>query len=404
MFINGYDVTELKPDNSGYAKWGFGRRNGREFFIKQFLSPVYPAQRGELSDKQVEQKKSICKDFEFKKRSFYNQLNRCVTGNIVTIDNFFREDSKYYMVTDKVDAAKIDVAEISRMNIEQKSLITKVLLHSVATLHRVGIVHGDIKPDNILYKKTLGDVYTAKLIDFDSSFLESMPPMDEDEFQGDMVYLAPESFLLIAEEEVRLTGKIDVFALGILLHQYFTGELPQFDQSQYDYVFEAVLDGALVSVSPRLPEFMKGLISKMLLKNPEDRPSCQQVYEEVMKIYGPKARPRATMTTVYDRERTDTAIVTTEGGLKMSKQFTKSEISDGGYRSGGGYTTGSVPGSGSYPGGSYPGAGTSSTGSTLKMGKAFTARPMPGRDMDIPGAMPGRSASSEDATVGVPKR
>ena len=63
MFINGYDVTELKPDNSGYAKWGFGRRNGREFFIKQFLSPVYPAQRGELSDKQVEQKKSICNGF-----------------------------------------------------------------------------------------------------------------------------------------------------------------------------------------------------------------------------------------------------------------------------------------------------------------------------------------------------
>ena len=397
MIINGYDVGELKNDNSGYAKWGFARRNGREFFVKQFLSPVYPTEKGELSEKQVEQKKLICKEFEYKKRTFYNQLNRCVTGNVVTIDDFFREGNKYYMFTDKVDAAKLTVEAISRMGMEQKILITKVLLHSVATLHRVGIVHGDIKPDNILYKKTLGGVYTAKLIDFDSSFLESMPPEDENDFQGDTVYLAPESFLFIAEEEVKLTGKIDVFALGVLLHQYFTGELPSFDRSEYDYVFEAVLDGGEVTVSPRVPDFIRALIKKMLLKDPDERPSCQEVYEHVMKLYGPRPKAKTAVATVYDRERPEAAIVTTESGLKMSRTFRPTVPSHGYEAPSNPYGSAPRPGTGSYPGGSYPGArgGATVTGSGLKIGGAFTAGS--GRDVPTAGLTRKPVAKPDDA-------
>ncbi len=138
-------------------------------------------------------------------------LDKCSTGNIVVVLDFFRSGSRYYIVTEKIYASPIDPNDIAAMGNEQKLLIMKIILHCIKSLHEHHIVHGDIKPDNILFKKTEKGMYTAKIIDFDSSFLEEDPP-HEDVIQGDLIYLAPESFLAIAGEESKLTRKIDVFA------------------------------------------------------------------------------------------------------------------------------------------------------------------------------------------------
>ncbi len=281
--INGYQlVSELKNDKSGYAKWGFARKDGIDFFIKEFLSPVYPLDVYSISQEQIMRKRQICNQFEWEKQMFYDRLNQCFTGNVVTVADFFRWGSHYYMVTERIDAAPIDPKDIMHFDLPQKLLILKIILYGMQNLHRHGIVHGDIKPDNILFKRTTKGMYTAKLIDFDSSFTEENMPTDED-FQGDMVYLAPEAFLFIAEETDRLTTKIDVFALGILFHQYFSGELPEIDTSQYDYAFESVLDGAGVKINPIIPDFMKQMIEKMLDREPENRPSVDELFETIRK-------------------------------------------------------------------------------------------------------------------------
>lgn len=282
--INGYELTsELKNDNSGYAKWGFAKKNKTEYFIKEFLTPIYPLDGTVLSKEQILRKREICDEFEREKRGFYEILNKCSTGNIVTIADFFRYENKYYIVTEKIDAAPIEPIDISVMSYEQKLLITKIILYCVNSLHKHNIVHGDIKPDNILFKKTNGGMYTAKLIDFDSSFLSSEIPRDE-ELQGDMVYLAPESFLLMAQGEMILTTKIDVFALGILFHQYFSGELPDFDKEKYDYVFEAVLDDFDLKINEHIPEFIGSIIKKMLDKHPARRPTIDVIFNSLISV------------------------------------------------------------------------------------------------------------------------
>ncbi len=307
--INGYSIIgELKSNNSGYSKWGFAIKDGIEVFIKEFLSPIYPLDATVLSREQILRKREICEQFALEKRTFYNELNKCSTGNIVTVADFFRSGSKYYMVTEKVDAAAISPIEISKLSTDQIILIIKIIVHCMESLHCHGIVHGDIKPDNILFKRTKKGVFTAKLIDFDSSFLETHPPKGDEEFQGDMVYLAPESFMFIAEEGGVLTHKIDIFALGVLFHQYFSGELPGFDKTQYDYVFEAVLDGRELIMHPALPETFKSLIRKMLDREPENRP-------DINEIFG--------MITVKEKEAED-AIITRRSQTKgPSKGFLK---------------------------------------------------------------------------------
>lgn len=281
--VNGYRIIgELKCNNSGYSKWGFARKNGIDVFIKEFLSPIYPLDATVLSREQILRKREICNKFEAEKKTFYAELNKCSTGNIVTVTDFFRCASKYYMVTEKVDAAAISPESISRFPIEQKVLIIKIILHCMRSLHGHGIVHGDIKPDNILFKKTQKGTYTAKIIDFDSSFLEAKPPENEEEFQGDMVYLAPESLLFIAEEEGGiLTRKVDIFALGVLFHQYLSGEIPGFDREKYDYAFEAVLDGCELNINSTIPAGFRELLKRMLDRDPDKRPDVEEIFAYV---------------------------------------------------------------------------------------------------------------------------
>lgn len=279
--IHGYWIeNDLKSDKSGFAKWGFALKNNKSYFIKEFLTPTYPLDGTALSAERIISERKMCLQFEEEKREFYQILDKCaMDGNVVTVSDFFRNDSKYYIVTEKIDAAPFDPVDISKSDFEQKLLIMKIILHAMTTLHKNGIVHGDIKPENILFKRTEKGVLTAKIIDFDSSFLEAKPPKDE-ELQGDMVYFAPESFFLVAGQDITLTHKIDVFALGILFHQYFAGRIPYFDESEYEYAYEAVLDGAEIKMDDSMPEFLKTVLMRMIDKEPENRPEL----EEVLKV------------------------------------------------------------------------------------------------------------------------
>lgn len=321
--INGYElIGELKNDNSGYSKWGFARKAGKSYFIKEFLTPIYPLNNADISEEQRLRKQAICHEFEDEKRNFYNLLKQCANGNIITISDFFRYKNKYYIVTEKIDAAPMDMSTIASMNLSQKLLIVKVILHCVQSLHKHNIVHGDIKPDNILFKKTNGGIYTAKLIDFDSSFLSSEMPQGE-ELQGDMVYLSPEAFLAMAEGEMFLTSKIDVFALGILFHQYFSGALPGFDSDKYDYVFEAVLDDSDLQISERIPGFMKETIRQMLDKHPARRPSAQSIFDHLVSVEAAMNAHATAKRTEEDKKATENPSSDATPRLKNSMRSTE---------------------------------------------------------------------------------
>ncbi len=277
-FINGYMLlSELTNEHSGFAKWGFAEKDGRSYFIKEFLSPVYPDKSSPLSNEQKERKINECSEWVDRKKAVYSALNNTSNGNIIIPIDFFRSDSHYYLVTDMVDASSLTVQQISSLDTSNKLILLRVFANCLKKLGDASVVHGDLKPDNLLIKETVSGMYTVKLIDFDSSYLESdLPPSDE--LQCDPTYMSPEAFLYMIGETDRLDKQSDIFSAGLIFHQYFCGELPTISD-EYDYIYEAVLDDAEVVLNNSIPPRMQCIISMMLKKEPSERLNSEYLWQ-----------------------------------------------------------------------------------------------------------------------------
>lgn len=264
--------------NAGFSMWCFGTYEGKEYFIKQFLSPKYPADDKVSSPEKIDRKIKECAAFESRRRELYQTLTMYSDGNDVRIIEFFRIASRYYIVTEKVDALTWTIEDIASMDESEKRRLCAIIAHAIASLHRGGLVHSDIKHDNILYTKLKSGKTTAKIIDFDGGFLENNPPSIEDGVTGDTNYFSPEVCARTYGEDRPLTCKLDVFALGILFHQYFTGKMPEFSLGDCSCPGEAVLRGADLILDRSLPQDIAELLRKMLALNPDDRPSSWDVF------------------------------------------------------------------------------------------------------------------------------
>jgi len=288
--INGYTVVgvdgkDFSTKGGGLSTWTFARKGGVDYFMKEFLSPTYPLDSSPGSHKLKEKKKRDCLKFENHNKALITKVFKSVStrSDLIFTRDFFRYNTKYYKVTEKIDVSSISYKEISRLPIQKRLLIIKTVSHSLEILHKLCIVHGDLKLNNILIKKTDGGYYTSKLIDFDDSYFEFQPPSIRDEVVGDPVYYSPEleNYILDKNDSIGsdLSCKSDIFALGIIFCQYLTGLLPV-GVAVDKYPSHIVNNGGVISIanSIELPNELIGLVNSMLLKNAKDRPSISEIF------------------------------------------------------------------------------------------------------------------------------
>jgi eukaryotic-like serine/threonine-protein kinase len=287
--INGYRILEdFRVVGAGLSKWTFAAKDGREYFLKEFLSPTYPDEHAPGSAQTKMRKRQRCQAFERHHRRINEALAEIsgVGGNLIVTLAFFRWGAKYYKVTEKVDAAGLSPADAAALPFPDQLVLLKTVAHSLRILHDRGIVHGDLKPSNVLIKRTeLG--YTTKLIDFDNAYLAGEPPPPE-EIVGTMNYYSPELVGYIQETgtaAAELTQKADIFALGLIYSEYLTGILPTFDAAAYQYAGVAAAAGQILRPPPTsLPTPVVELVDRMLLTDPAARPTIAEVHSTLMGI------------------------------------------------------------------------------------------------------------------------
>ncbi len=150
-------------------------------------------------------------------------------------------------------------------------------------LHSKRIIHGDIKPSNILITDSADGRPTPKFTDFGFAELEKVN--ESAWWKGTLSYLAPE---IIRGE--RYTHQADLYSLGVLIYETLFGRRP-FEEEQLSDLAQSHLEkDVVIPEEPSVPANLKKLVLRLLEKDPIDRYfSAREVLSDVEKLSGLEA-------------------------------------------------------------------------------------------------------------------
>ena len=135
--------------------------------------------------------------------------------------------------------------------------------------HPLGIVHRDVTPENIM----ISQVGVTKVLDFGIAKASSIANNTEvGQLKGKFAYLAPEQ-ILGASQGKPLDGRVDLFALGVVLYEMLTGVRPFKSETNLG-LLKAILEQAPPPISTPDPEDapeLNAIVQKALAKDPAKR-------------------------------------------------------------------------------------------------------------------------------------
>jgi len=160
---------------------------------------------------------------------------------------------------------------LSRTSLDRSQILRlgRQMAESLAGLHRLGIVHKDVKPSNIIVDATAGQAW---LTDFSiASRLEvEAAGASLNRLEGTFAYLAPEQ---TGRMNRVVDGRSDIYALGVVLYQLLVGELPftSTDPLELVHCHIAREPQPPHHRQPEISEALSAVVMKCLAKMAEDR-------------------------------------------------------------------------------------------------------------------------------------
>ena len=200
-------------------------------------------------------------------------LRRITSPNVIEVHDIVAENGTLGLVMDYVDGGDLDDLIRSRGALEPAMIayLGANIAAGIGAVHAAGVVHGDIKPANILIDSSTTPG-TPKIADFGiARICDSTAATRTAVGMGTLVYMAPEASAGVPPSPAK-----DVYALGIVLYQLACG-VPPFAGSP---AYLVKMHSQMAPGRPAgIPDQLWSLISGMLDKDPAKRPSVLEVYQ-----------------------------------------------------------------------------------------------------------------------------
>jgi serine/threonine-protein kinase len=185
-------------------------------------------------------------------------------------------EGDFYIVMEYLDGRPLAqlLAQEAPLRPERAIAIAVQIADALGASHEAGIVHRDVKPENVFLVRRGHDADFVKVLDFGlAKLLDGAHAAGRDTSAGTVMgtphYMAPEQ----CRAEGEIDHRADVYALGVVLFEMLTGTLPFAGEVYSDILVKQVTmrPPAARSIVPDLPEELDSILQRALAKHPDDR-------------------------------------------------------------------------------------------------------------------------------------
>jgi serine/threonine protein kinase len=197
--------------------------------------------------------------------------------NIVQLYESMEDNSTIYLVMELIKGCDLyDISDIlGTLRPTSVSALILQLLSALNYLHSRGIVHHDIKPENIIldYQKN-----TVKLTDFGSAKMVNRT--DEGAVGGTLNYMAPEVLMNMRGARNVCATPVDVWSIGIITYMLISGLHPFDSGKTTQNIINRIIKGKYEFPSPiwdKVPKECKDFIKRCLVFDPKKRATVSEL-------------------------------------------------------------------------------------------------------------------------------
>jgi Tol biopolymer transport system component/serine/threonine protein kinase/formylglycine-generating enzyme required for sulfatase activity len=196
--------------------------------------------------------------------------------HILPVFDYGEERGISYLVMPYIPTGTLKeyMAQEGQLPLDEAARILTRLAEALDYAHRQGVIHRDIKPDNVLFDED----GNALLTDFGlTRMVEGGGSLTGTGVIGTPAYMSPEQ-----GQGQRLDHRSDIYSLGIVLYEMVTGDVPFSADTPVAVIFKHINDSLPLphTLRPDLPEGAEDVILKALAKDPDQRwASCVEMAE-----------------------------------------------------------------------------------------------------------------------------
>ena len=215
---------------------------------------------------------------------------RLAHAHIVPIYDVGERDGLAYFVMAVVDGGNLAtlLAKQPRQPVEEVRRLLCEVSDALAYAHLRGVIHRDIKPDNILLD---GDTGRVMVTDFGiARAIEAGTRLTvTGNAIGTPTYMSPEQAM--GEREV--DGRSDIYSLGVLAYQMLTGRVPFTAANSMALLLKHVSEAPrpIAELRPDTPKALSDAIDRALMKSPEDRWPTASAMRDALRASEPAGAP-----------------------------------------------------------------------------------------------------------------